>query len=211
GFGYRPKFPMPQYILFLLEYGHKYDDEEAKKMAKNTLESIYKGGIFDHIGYGFCRYSVDEKWLVPHFEKMLYDNGLLAITYIKAYELTKELLYKEVAEKIFDFVIREMISKEGAFFSALDAETEGEEGKFYVFNYDEIIDVLGKEDGEFYCNHYDITKEGNFEGKNLTNLIGYDIESIDDKDKRHLEELRQKLFSYREKRIYPHRDEKILT
>jgi len=211
GFGYRPKFPMPQYILFLLEYGHKYDDEEAKKMAKNTLESIYKGGIFDHIGYGFCRYSVDEKWLVPHFEKMLYDNGLLAITYIKAYELTKELLYKEVAEKIFDFVIREMISKEGAFFSALDAETEGEEGKFYVFNYDEIIDVLGKEDGEFYCNHYDITKEGNFEGKNLPNLIGYDIESIDDKDKRHLEELRQKLFSYREKRIYPHRDEKILT
>src|SRR5699024_8479652 len=104
GIGYRPKFTMHQYILYLLEYSHKYDDEEAKKMAKNTLESIYKGGIFDHIGYGFCRYSVDEKWLVPHFEKMLYDNGLLAITYIKAYELTKELLYKEVAEKIFDFV-----------------------------------------------------------------------------------------------------------
>ncbi len=211
GFGNRPKFPMPQYSLFHLDYSYKNNDNKAKNMAKKTLESMYKGGIFDHIGYGFCRYSVDEKWLAPHFEKMLYDNGLLAMAYIRAYELTKDPFYKEVAEKIFDFVSRELTSKEGAFYSALDAETEGEEGKYYVFEYDEVMDLLGEEDGKFYCRYYDITEEGNFEGKNIPNLIGYDIESIDEDDKKRLEEIRQKLFSYREKRTYPHRDEKILT
>lgn len=211
GFGNRPKFPMPQYSIFLLDYGYKNNDERSKFMAKKTLESMYKGGIFDHIGYGFCRYSVDERWLVPHFEKMLYDNGLIAIAYIKAYELTKDPFYKEVAEKIFDFVSREMTSKEGAFYSALDAETEGEEGKYYTFEYDEVINLLGEENGKLYCKYYDISKEGNFEGKNIPNLIRYDIESIDKDDKKRLEENRQKLFSYREKRTYPHRDEKILT
>ncbi len=107
GFGHRPKFPLPQHTLFLLEYGEQNNDERSLDIAKTTLKNMYKGGIFDHVGFGFYRYSVDEKWLVPHFEKMLYDNALLAITYIKAYEITNESFYKEVVEKIFDFLFRD--------------------------------------------------------------------------------------------------------
>lgn len=208
GFSYRPKFPLPQNILFLLEYGYKKDDDKALAMAKYTLKSMYKGGIFDHIGFGFYRYAVDEKWLVPHFEKMLYDNALLSIAYTKAYEITKEPFYKEIAEKIFEFLLRNMFSEEEGFYAALDAETEGEEGKFYIFEYDEIINLLGEEYGNFYCNHYDIIKEGNFEGKNIPNLIGKDLNSI---DKNKLDNMRDMLLSYRDKRTKPHRDEKILT
>jgi uncharacterized protein YyaL (SSP411 family) len=211
GFSYRTKFPLPQYILFLLEYGHRKNDEKALTMAEFTLENMYKGGIFDHVGFGFYRYSVDEKWLVPHFEKMLYDNALLGIAYTKAYEIMKEPFYKEVAEKIYEFVLRDMVSEEGGFYSALDAETEGEEGKFYIFEYDEIIDLLGREYGEFYCSYYDITKEGNFEGKNIPNLIGKKLISIDEVDKGKLESMRDMLLSYRNNRIKPHRDEKVLT
>ncbi len=211
GIGFKPKFPMFQYILFLLEYGYKNKDKEIIDMAQKYLVNMYKGGIFDHIGYGFYRYSVDEKWLVPHFEKMLYDNGLLAIVYIRAYELTKDSFYKKVVENIFDFVFREMTSNEGGFYSGLDAETEGEEGKYYTWNYDEIMRVLGEKDGEFFRNIYDITKIGNFEGKNIPNLIGYDIETINNENKTRLENIRQKLFHCRQNRIYPHRDEKILT
>ncbi|NMA85850.1 MAG: thioredoxin domain-containing protein, partial [Tissierellia bacterium] len=156
GFSYRPKFPLPQYIMFLLKYGHDLKDEKALEMAFMTLDNMYKGGIFDHIGFGFYRYSVDEKWLVPHFEKMLYDNALLSMAYTMAYEKTKNPLYKEITEKILEFVIRDLASEEGSFYSALDAETEGEEGKFYIFTKEEIIDALGKEYGEFYCNYYDI-------------------------------------------------------
>ena len=211
GFSYRPKFPLPQYILFLLEYGYNMDDEKAINMAETTLDNMYKGGIFDHIGFGFYRYSVDEKWLVPHFEKMLYDNALLAITYIKAYEMTKKLHYKEIGEKIFEFLLRDMVSEEGGFYSALDAETEGEEGKYYVFEYDEIIDLLGEEFGEFYTNYYDITEEGNFEGKSIPNLIGKDLDSIKELDMNKLDSMRDMILSYRDKRVKPHRDEKILT
>ena len=211
GFSYRPKFPLPQYILFLLEYGEKTNDDSAMEMAKFTLDNMYKGGIFDHIGFGFYRYSVDEKWLVPHFEKMLYDNALLGIAYTMAYEKTKNPLYKEITEKIFEFVIRDLTSEEGGFYSALDAETEGEEGKFYIFTKEEIVDLLGDEYGEFYCNYYDITEEGNFEGKNIPNLIDKDLNNINDIDKTKLESIRDIVFQYRDKRIKPHRDEKILT
>ena len=211
GFSYRPKFPLPQYILFLLEYGEKTNDDSAMEMAKFTLDNMYKGGIFDHIGFGFYRYSVDEKWLVPHFEKMLYDNALLGIAYTMAYEKTKNPLYKEITEKIFEFVIRDLASEEGGFYSALDAETEGEEGKFYIFTKEEIVDLLGDEYGEFYCNYYDITEEGNFEGKNIPNLIDKDLNNINDIDKTKLESIRDIVFQYRDKRIKPHRDEKILT
>lgn len=211
GFSYRPKFPLPQYILFLLEYGEKTNDDSAMEMAKFTLDNMYKGGIFDHIGFGFYRYSVDEKWLVPHFEKMLYDNALLGIAYTMAYEKTKNPFYKEITEKIFEFVIRDLASEEGGFYSALDAETEGEEGKFYIFTKEEIVDLLGDEYGEFYCNYYDITEEGNFEGKNIPNLIDKDLNNINDIDKTKLESIRDIVFQYRDKRIKPHRDEKILT
>lgn len=211
GFNTRPKFPMPQNILLLLDYGNKNNDNESVFMAKHTLESMYKGGIFDHIGYGFCRYSVDEKWLVPHFEKMLYDNALLGIAYSKAYELTKEPLYEEVVEKIYEFIFRDMTSEGGGFYSALDADSEGVEGKFYVWDYKELIDLLGKEDGEFITNYYDISSGGNFEGQSIPNLIGKDISSIDKNSIERIETIRQKLFEYREKRVHPHRDEKILT
>ena len=211
GFSYRPKFPLPQYIIFLLEYGERAKDDNSMEMAKMTLDNMYKGGIFDHIGFGFYRYSVDEKWLVPHFEKMLYDNALLSMTYTMAYEKTKNPLYKEITEKVLEFVIRDLASEEGGFYSALDAETEGEEGKFYIFNKEEIIDVLGEEYGEFYCDYYDITEEGNFEGKSIPNLLDKDLNTINDIDKSKLEGLRDKVFYFREKRPKPHRDEKILT
>lgn len=211
GFGTRPKFPMPQYLWFLLEYGKKSNDKEALEIAEITLEKMYKGGMFDHVGYGFYRYSVDEKWLIPHFEKMLYDNALLAIVYTKAYEITMRPLYKEIVEKIFAFIMREMSSEKGGFYSALDAESEGEEGKFYVFDYDEVIKILGEDLGELYCKFYDITKQGNFGGANNPNLIGKNIDEISESDMDDLNKAREILFQYRERRIRPHRDEKILT
>ena len=210
GFTKAPKFPLPQYILFLLVYGWNLNHEKALSMAEFTLESMYKGGLFDHVGFGFYRYSTDEKWLVPHFEKMLYDNALLGIVYTKAYEITGKALYKEIAEKIYKFVLGELTSDGGAFYSALDAETEGEEGKYYLFTYDEIIDLLGEELGEFYCRYYNISKEGNFEGKNIPNLIGKKLEDISRQDKAILDSLRDMILTYREERIKPHRDEKIL-
>lgn len=211
GFYDGPKFPLPQNILFCLEYGQKINDEKVLEMAWETLDNIYKGGIFDHVGFGFYRYSVDEKWLVPHFEKMLYDNALLALAYIRAYEKTKNPIYKEVTEKIFEFVIRDLGSGDGGFYSALDAETEGEEGKFYVFSREEIIEELGEEYGQFYCDFYGISGEGNFKGKNIPNLIGKDLKNINKQDWAKLEGLRDRVYQFREKRTKPHRDEKILT
>ena len=207
GFGSRPKFPMPQYLLFLLAYAEKFDDKNSLEIAEFTLEKMYKGGIFDHIGYGFFRYSVDEKWLVPHFEKMLYDNALLSLAYTKAYEVTGKELYKDVADKIYEFIIRDMTSNTNGFYSAIDADSEGVEGKFYVFSYEEIIDLLGPEAGAAYTMNYDITPEGNFEGLNIPNLIGNESSSLNTS----MENLRQRLFRYREKRIPPHTDKKIMT
>ncbi len=207
GFGIKPKFPMPQNLLFLLGYGEKYGDDNSILLAESTLEKLYKGGIFDHIGYGFYRYSVDEKWLVPHFEKMLYDNALLSFAYTKAYELTGKEFYKDVANKIYEFVIRDMMSEQGGFYSALDADSEGVEGKYYVFSYDEINNLLGEEWGDTYTSNYNITPEGNFEGFNIPNLIGKDLNNLDAS----MDSMCQMLFTYREKRIPPHRDEKILT
>lgn len=200
GFTKEPKFPLPQYILYLLIYGWNLNNEKALKMAEFTLESMYKGGLFDHVGFGFYRYSTDKKWLVPHFEKMLYDNALLGIAYTKAYEITKEPLYREVAESIYKFALSELLSGKGGFYSALDAETEGEEGKYYIFTYDEIVNLLGEELGEKYCKEYNITKEGNFEGKNIPNLIGKDIHSLSIEDKKVLDGLRDMVLTYRHKR-----------
>lgn len=207
GFGSKPKFPLPQNVLFLLTYGEKYNDMKAIELAETTLESMYKGGIFDHIGYGFFRYSVDEKWLVPHFEKMLYDNALLSIAYTKAYELTGKSLYKDVANKIYEFLIRDLSSHNGGFFTSLDADSEGEEGKYYLFSYDEIIGLLGEEWGSLFTDSYNISRLGNFEGKNIPNLIGKDLKSLEAS----LDSMYQMLFTYREQRMPPHRDEKIMT
>ncbi|WP_052447334.1 thioredoxin domain-containing protein [Clostridium polynesiense] len=209
GFGRKPKFPTPHVIIFLLKYYSVNKSEQSLEMAETTLVNMYKGGIFDHIGYGFSRYSVDNKWLIPHFEKMLYDNALLLYAYSEAFYLTKKDIYKKAAYSIYQYISRELTSNEGGFFCGEDADSEGVEGKFYSFTPEDIISVLGEREGNLYCSVYGITTEGNFEGKNIPNLINKDIKDIEriiaDTD-----ELRIKLFQYREKRIHPFKDDKIL-
>ncbi|MCB2292387.1 thioredoxin domain-containing protein [Clostridium algoriphilum] len=212
GFGRAPKFPAPHNLQFLLRYWKNYNEPKALKMVEKTLESMYEGGIFDHIGFGFSRYSTDQKWLVPHFEKMLYDNALLAQVYIEAFEATGKVFYKEVAEKIFTYILRDMTSKEGAFYSAEDADSEGVEGKYYLLTLSEVGLVLGEQYYKTYCEYYDITKEGNFEGKNIPNLIGKKSSSkLDEELGQKLDKMRQRLLEYRERRIHPYKDDKILT
>ncbi|WP_125153874.1 thioredoxin domain-containing protein [Clostridium rectalis] len=211
GFYLEPKFPTPHKLMFLLRYWYVYKDEEALYMVESTLKQMYKGGIFDHIGYGFARYSTDRKWLIPHFEKMLYDNALLIMVYTEVYQITGKEVYKEIAEMIIRYILREMKDERGGFYSAEDADSEGEEGKFYLWTKNEIIDILGKSDGDLFCDIYDITKRGNFKQKNIPNLIRYDIENIDKDLKNKLLKIKEKLFQYRKKRIQPYKDDKILT
>lgn len=212
GFSKAPKFPSPHNLSYLLSYYKDTREKRALEMVEITLKSMYKGGIFDHIGFGFSRYSVDEKWLVPHFEKMLYDNALLAIAYIETYEITKDNIYKEVAEKILAYILRDMTSKEGGFYCGEDADSEGVEGKFYLWDFAELYKVLNKEEANLFIKYYGIQREGNFEGRNIPNLIGEELEDLDKNGlKEKLENIRRKLFDYREKRIHPHKDDKILT
>lgn len=201
-----PKFPTPQNIYFLLRYYHLTGNKDALTMVEKTLISMYEGGIFDHIGFGFSRYSTDFYWLVPHFEKMLYDNSLLMIAYGETYQVTKKNIYKEIAEKIFTFISREMKDEGGCFYTALDADSEGVEGKYYVWDKKEIINILGEEDGKKFCSIYNIIEEGNFEGKNIPNLIKSGYEKGSDTSS-----YIEKLFNYRSERIRPHMDDKILT
>ncbi len=210
GFGTSPKFPSPHNLLFLLRYYQCTKNTDALAMAEKTLQCMYKGGIYDHIGFGFCRYSTDRKWLVPHFEKMLYDNALLAIAYCEAFQCTKKSLYKNVADEIFTYLTRDMMSENGAFFSAEDADSEGVEGKFYVFTKEEIIKILGSDDSRKFCAEYNVTNEGNFENSNILNLISDNqFENLNTDN--FFIDCKRKLFAYREKRIHPLRDDKILT
>ncbi|OKP99311.1 thioredoxin domain-containing protein [Paenibacillus sp. P46E] len=218
GFGNAPKFPSPHNLSFLLAYSQTYNQPEALRMVEKTLESMYRGGMYDHVGFGFARYSTDREWLVPHFEKMLYDNALLAIAYLEAYQITKKPLYAEVAEQIFAYVERDMTSPEGAFYSAEDADSEGVEGKFYVFSRDEIEEALGLEDMHSYCHVYGITPEGNFEGENIPNLLRDLPDEMAERLgmnplglRTRMEEWREKLFAYREQRVHPSKDDKVLT
>ncbi len=212
GFGSAPKFPTPHNLLFLMLYGEilkKHDNHKIYKdafaMADKTLEAMRRGGIFDHIGYGFSRYSTDRYFLAPHFEKMLYDNALLIIAYAVYYHISDKHLYLDTAMKTANFVLNEMTGKEGEFFSALDADSDGEEGKFYIWNYKEICDILGEEKGKAFCNYYNITKSGNFNGQNIPNLLnGNDITDYFDKE-------RQVLYLHRQKREKLHLDDKVLT
>ena len=205
GFGDAPKFPMPHNLLFLLLYAAQNDAPNVLGMVEKTLTQMRKGGIFDHVGYGFSRYSTDKFFLAPHFEKMLYDNALLIIAYASAYAVTQNQLYLDTAEKTAQYVLREMTAPGGGFYSAQDADSEGVEGKYYTFTFAEIMEVLGKEKGEQFAGIFDVTAGGNFEGVNIPNLLKSNDLHAD------FEEEMQKLYDYRKKRSKLHLDDKILT
>jgi uncharacterized protein len=209
GFGNEPKFPTPHNLMFLLRHAQLEADEKSLFMVENTLKHMYRGGIYDHVGYGFSRYSTDAKWLVPHFEKMLYDNALLAATYAETYQYTKDPLYRTVAEQIFEYIRREMTDPEGGFYCAQDADSEGVEGKYYTFTPEEIDNILDKDDASFFCEYFDITKEGNFEeGSSIPNLIkSHELKSDNEKVMRAC----NKVYSYRLDRARLHKDDKALT
>lgn len=210
GFGRAPKFPTPHNLQFLLRYWKTTGEAKALSMVEDTLAAMYRGGIYDHIGFGFSRYSTDRKWLVPHFEKMLYDNAQLAIVYIETYLATGKAQYKEVARQIFEYVLRDMTSPDGGFYSAEDADSEGVEGKFYVWSPEKIEAVLGEKDAGQFCNYYGISKKGNFEGRSIPNLID-NKEAFGNIAANPMESMRKKVFEAREKRVHPYKDDKILT
>ena len=218
GFGNAPKFPSSMALTFLLRYWKSTGSKKALEMVEKSLEKMANGGIYDHLGGGFHRYSVDERWLIPHFEKMLYDNALLARTYFEAYQATKKERYRRVGEEILNYVLREMKSPNGGFYSTQDADSEGEEGKFYVWTRDEIKGVLGKEKGTPFCAYYGVATEGNFEGGRSVLNIASTLEKVSELYGMPVAELekvliegRQKLYAERERRARPGRDEKILT
>lgn len=218
GFGHAPKFPTPHTLTFLLRYAQDHPKEKALEIVHKTLEGMAQGGIYDHVGFGFARYSTDEKWLVPHFEKMLYDNALLALTYLESYQFEHHPHDAQIAQEIFTYVLRDMTSPEGGFYSAEDADAEGIEGKFHVWTPQEIEAALGQETAAKYCAVFDITSKGNFEGRSIPNLLQGTLHKIaqenglTENDVLHsLENARQILFATREKRVHPHKDDKILT
>jgi hypothetical protein len=217
GFGRAPKFPHPLEIKLLLRAWKRFDDAEALDMVRLTLDRMAMGGMYDHLGGGFHRYSTDPRWLVPHFEKMLYDNALLAVSYLEAFQATGEPFYREVVKETLAWVERDMTSPVGAFYSTLDADSEGVEGKFYVWSSSEVEQTLGPDLGEMFSYVYDITTEGNWEGHNILNrtktwaqnakLLSQPPEDLRGK----LAEAKQKLLGVRSQRVSPGRDEKILT
>ncbi len=218
GFGNAPKFPPSMGLPFLLRYWLRTENPNALEMAELTLEKMARGGMYDQLGGGFHRYSTDAVWLVPHFEKMLYDNAQLVVAYLEAYQATKKPLYCEVAKETLDYVLREMYDAEkGGFYSAQDADSEGVEGKFFVWSLDEVDRILGRENAEIFCEYYDITESGNFEGENILHVqTPLDIFAKKlRRDEAELEAIllkeKQKLFEVREGRIKPGLDDKILT
>jgi len=213
GWGDAPKFPQPMVLDFLLRSHHTTGDEETLSMVTQTLEAMARGGMYEQLGGGFHRYSVDARWLVPHFEKMLYDNAQLARVYLHAWQATGEPFFRTIAEETLDYVAREMTDPAGGFYATQDADSEGEEGKFFVWTPEEIRAVLGNGNGgngesdqaEHFIQAYGVTARGNFEGKNILELVG----SFEDREA--LAEARQKLFAAREQRIHPGRDDKVLV
>ena len=204
GFGDAPKFPTPHNLLFLMLYAKQHNNSDALKMAEKTLLQMRKGGIFDHIGYGFSRYSTDKYYLAPHFEKMLYDNALLIIAYSSLYSITKNNIYLDTAEKTAEYILNEMTSEDGGFYSAQDADSEGIEGKYYTFSLKEIINILGEENGREFAEVFDITDGGNFEGVNIPNLLKSNNLRAEFQDEI------KKLYTYRKNRFKLHLDDKIL-
>ncbi|MEW4566252.1 thioredoxin domain-containing protein [Tautonia sp. JC769] len=217
GFGSAPKFPHPMDLRLLLRLHLHKGDDHSLYMVRHTLGKMARGGIYDHLGGGFARYSTDNEWLVPHFEKMLYDNALLASTYIEAYQLTEDPEFARVAREIFDYTLGRMTDPEGGFYATEDADSEGVEGKYYVWTLDEIGKVLGGDRAEAFATVYDVTERGNWEGHTILNMprpldqvaasLGRDVDDL----RRELDEDRAKLLAVREQRIAPGKDTKVLT
>jgi uncharacterized protein len=218
GFGSAPKFPAPHNYSFLLRWYMRTGDKSALFMVEKSLKSMRAGGIFDHIGFGFHRYSVDERWLVPHFEKMLYDQALLSLVYTEAYQVTGQDGYKRVVKEISTYVLRDLPSPEGGFYSAEDADSEGEEGLYYIWKPREVREILGADEGSLFCRVFNITEEGNFEhGLSIPHLTE-SVDSFAEREGISSEELemrlsrcREKLFHFREERVHPLKDDKILS
>ena len=219
GFGDAPKFPMAHNLMFLMEYYRVNRDRRALEMAEKTLLQMYRGGIFDHIGGGFSRYSTDPYFLVPHFEKMLYDNALLLMAYTQAYSITGKEIYREVARKTGQYIQREMTDSHGGFYSAQDADSQGVEGKYYVFAYEELTSLLGISAGRKFNEYFNITREGNFEGKSIPNRLDDTVSGEmlqgagQDGDYSHTEpeRLLPKIYAYRKQRYRLFLDDKILV
>jgi uncharacterized protein YyaL (SSP411 family) len=217
GFGGAPKFPPSMTLGFLMQVANRKNDSTLREIVVDTLTKMARGGIYDQVGGGFHRYSVDARWLVPHFEKMLYDNALLARLYTHAWQWTKDPFFAQIANEILGFVMREMTSPEGAFYSTLDADSEGEEGKFYVWTRAEVLEILGEEEGRIFCALYDVTDRGNWEGHNILNTPrepasvaadhGITLDQLGDIAMRG----KCRLYGVRAKRVWPGRDEKMLA
>ncbi|NIM19099.1 MAG: DUF255 domain-containing protein [Candidatus Latescibacteria bacterium] len=225
GFGGKPKFPTPHNLLFLLRSWKRTGEPLALEMVEHTLREMRWGGIYDHIGFGFHRYSTDERWFLPHFEKMLYDQAMLAMAYTEAFQATGKEAYRKTAEEIFTYVLRDMTDPMGGFYSAEDADSEGEEGKFYLWATKEVLSVLGEQDGELFIRTYGLEKEGNYRdeaggaktGRNLLHLnkplvdVASEVGAGEKSVVERIERMREMLFAEREKRTHPYKDDKILT
>jgi uncharacterized protein len=217
GVGHAPKFPRPIDLRLLLRIHHRFGHADALDMAKLTLDKMARGGMYDQLGGGFHRYSTDERWLAPHFEKMLYDNALLVPAYLEAFQITGDPFYRQIVIETLDYVLREMTAPPGAFYSTQDADSEGVEGKFYVWSEAEIVKVLGKELAEVFKYVYDVIPGGNWEGHNILNCpktlaqAAKVLKTTSEELSAKLQPARQKLYEVRSKRVWPGRDEKILT
>jgi uncharacterized protein YyaL (SSP411 family) len=205
GFGGAPKFPTPHNLLFLLDRYRKTGDKAALHMAEVTLRQMHRGGLYDHIGFGFCRYSTDHAFQIPHFEKMLYDNALLTMAYVSAFDATGNRAYLRIAEQIADYVLREMTAPDGGFYSAQDADSDSVEGRYYALRPAEVCEVLGVERGERFNRCYGITEHGNFNGRSIPHLVGSPEEAAA------LEPCLPALRTYRKERCALHLDDKTLT
>lgn len=215
GFGSAPKFPVPPNLMFLLRYGQRADEVNATAMVEKSLIEMRQGGVYDHVGFGIHRYATDPIWLVPHFEKMLYDQALFVIANLEAYQVTGDERFATTAREVLTYVSRDMTHADGGFYSAEDADSEGEEGKFYVWTIDEVKAVLGDEDGAWFAETFHFVEAGNFKDEATGQLTGSNIphlrEDLTKDDQERAESLRQKLFEAREERIHPQKDDKILT
>jgi hypothetical protein len=225
GFGTAPKFPTPHQLLFLLRHWSRTGETEALAMVGSTLRAMRRGGVYDHVGFGFHRYSTDAEWLLPHFEKMLYDQALLTMAYTEAYLATGDVDYERTAREIIRYVLRDMTDERGAFYSAEDADSEGVEGKFYVWDSAEVRDVLGEDDAKFAVDVFGLTDDGNIRdeasgrqtGANVLHLsatqssLAKRLDVSEDELLERIESVRARLFAFRAKRVRPHLDDKVLT